>query len=175
MDRDPIDPAVSARLCGACGMCCDGGLFHSVELRADDHPRQLAAVGLKLRRKKGVDFFLQPCSAHQKDQGVCSCRIYGERPARCRAFHCRQLGIVEAGVISETDALEKIRKARSQVARVNSLIDRLGGANPNRSLAHRAAYALSMPLDSARSPLHEELESAMLELESFLAQEFRTA
>jgi Fe-S-cluster containining protein len=156
-------------------MCCDGVLFHSVELQSGDNPRQLSALGLKLRRKKGVEFFLQPCAAHREENGACSCAIYPERPTRCRLFNCRQILSVESGAASEAEAMDKIRNARSQVARVNELIDRIGESNPARSLAHRVANALTLPEGSSRTALHDELDTAMRELEAFLATEFRVA
>lgn len=167
------DASSSERLCGACGMCCDGVLFHSVELQAGENPRQLSALGLKLRRKKGIEFFLQPCSAHREENGACSCTIYAQRPARCRLFNCRQILAVEAGCGSEADALEKIRNARVQVARVNGLIARLGKSNPARSLAHRVTNALTLAEGVERTELHDELDAAMRGLEDFLAKEFR--
>lgn len=169
------DPSSSERLCGACGMCCDGVLFHSVELQPGENPRQLSSLGFKLRRKKGVEFFLQPCSAHREQNGACSCTIYAQRPARCRLFNCRQILAVEAGYVPEEDALEKIRNARAQVARVNELIARLGESNPARSLAHRAANALTLAEGAERTGLHDELDAAMRGLEAFLTKEFRIA
>jgi len=172
MTTDSTSPTV--RLCAACGMCCDGVLFHSVALQLGDSSRQLAAIGLKLRRKKGVEFFLQPCSAHRENEGKCSCLIYDQRPMRCRIFNCRQLEGVAAGEITESAALEKIQAARACVAKVNFLIAQFGQSNSNRSLAHRVAHALTLPNQEAeRTPLHEELEAAMKELESLLEQEFR--
>ena len=159
-------------------MCCDGVLFHSVELKSGDNPRQLSAFGLKVRRKKGVEFFLQPCSAHSpknQESGACSCAIYAERPTRCRLFNCRQILSVESGGVSEAEAMEKIRTARSRVARVNALIDRIGESNPARSLAHRVANALTLQEGASRTALHDELDDAMRELEAFLEEEFRVA
>ena len=160
-------------LCSACGMCCDGVLFHSVELQTGDHPRQLASLGLKLRRKKGVEFFLQPCSAHREADGRCSCAIYAERPLRCRNFDCRQLRGVLAGEISGEEAQGKIREARERVAQVNGMIDRIGETNPNRGLSHRVANALTLPPGGERDDRHDRLDSTMRELETFLDREFR--
>lgn len=159
-------------------MCCDGVLFHSVELQSGDNPRQLSALGLKIRRKKGVEFFLQPCSAHSpknEESGACSCAIYMERPTRCRHFNCRQILAVEDGSASEAEAMDKIRIARLQVTQVNELIDRISESNPARSLAHRVANALTLPEGAERSALHDELHTAFQQLESFLAKEFRVA
>ena len=160
-------------ICGSCGMCCDGVLFHAVELQPGDHPRQLSALGLKLRRKKGVEFFLQPCSAHRQESGLCSCTIYAERPMRCRGFDCRQLRGVLAGEISEEGALGKIREAREKVAEVNGLIDQIAETNPNRGLAHRVANALTPSHGEVKSAKLLELEVASQELETMLLNNFR--
>ncbi|MFZ4777531.1 MAG: YkgJ family cysteine cluster protein [Terrimicrobiaceae bacterium] len=164
MTEAPLSPA--ARLCAACGMCCNGVLFHSVLLQPGDSARALSALGLKMKRKKGVEFFLQPCPAHCGSR----CTIYEDRPARCRHFQCRQLLRVAAGEISEGSALEKIQEAREAVARINLLISRVAETNPNRGLAQRCANALTT---ADRTPLHDELDSAMRGLEALLEKEFR--
>lgn len=165
--------SVSARLCAACGMCCDGVLFHAVELQKGDSPRQLASLGLKLRRKKGVEFFLQPCSAHREIAGSCSCTLYDQRPMRCRLFNCKQLLHVASGNGTEADAMKNIRSARARVNRVLSLMAQVGETNPNRSLAHRVANALTLQKGEERTLLHNQLDTAMRELEALLDQEFR--
>lgn len=153
-------------ICGACGMCCDGVLFHSVKLQKGDSARQLAARGIKIRSKKGQAFFLQPCSAHQNG----SCQIYEDRPARCRLFNCRQLVLLEKGETTKEDALGKIREARQQVDIVNGLLNQIAETNPNRSLAQRCANALTTP---DPSPLHQKLEFTMAQLEAHLEKHFR--
>jgi hypothetical protein len=157
--------STAARLCAACGMCCDGVLFHSVALQPGDSARALSALGLKIKRRGGAHF-LQPCSAHQNS----CCTIYDQRPTRCRLFNCRQLLRVGTGEISEAMALDKIREAREQIHRVNALMHRTGETNPNRGLAQRCANALTAPV---RTPLHNELETAMSELEELLQNNFR--
>lgn len=159
-------PSAAARLCAACGMCCDGVLFHSVVLQPGDSARALSAAGLKIKRKAGGEHFLQPCSAHRG----CQCAIYDRRPARCRLFNCRQLLRVTADETAEAPAMEMIGAARLLVARVNALINRLAETNPNRALAHRCANAQTT---SDWTPLHDELQAAMHELETMLAGEFR--
>jgi len=162
-------------------MCCDGTLFHSVELQSGDEPRKLSSLGLKLRSKKGVAFFLQPCSANREVNGQCSCAIYEQRPIRCRLFDCLQLRGVVAGEISEATAQEKILHARSLVAQVNAQIAQIAETNPNRSLAHRVANAMTLPqgglaaTSAERDPLQDQLDSTMQELESFLMKEFRVS
>ena len=165
-NMSPSPPSAAARLCGACGMCCDGVLFHSVELQPGDSASALSAAGLRIKRKAGREFFLQPCAAYRE----CRCAIYDRRPERCRLFNCRQLLRVTEDAAAETSALEKIAEARSLVSRVNALINRLAETNPNRALAQRCANALTT---SDWTPLHDELQATMRELETQLARDFR--
>ena len=159
-------PSTAARLCAACGMCCNGTLFHSVLLQPGDSARALSALGLKTKRQKGQEFFRQPCPAHDG----AACAIYGRRPVRCRLFNCRQILRVAIGSTTEARAMEKIGEARGLAGRVNALIGRIAETNPNRALAQRCANALTT---SDRTPLHDELESAMRKLEALLETEFR--
>lgn len=151
-------------------MCCDGVLFHAVVLRAGDSPRALAALGLKVKRHHGEQFFHQPCRAHRDG----SCAIYAQRPQRCRQFACRQLLGVAAGEFSEAAAFAKIHDARSRVARVNALLDRVSETNPHRGLAQRYAHAMTGPVEGDAVPARAELIAAMRELEALLARDFRT-
>ena len=160
------NPPSAAVLCAACGMCCNGVLFHSVVLQPGESARAFSALGLKTKRQKGRVYFRQPCPAHHGG----SCAIYERRPDRCRLFNCRQILRIAAGATTETLAMENIGEARRLTVRVNTLIDRVANTNPNRALAQRCANALTT---SDRSPLHDELESAMRELESLLEREFR--
>ncbi len=164
---DP-DPTAATRLCAACGMCCDGTLFHSVVLQPNDRPRALAAHGLRIKRKRSETFFHQPCPAHAGGR----CTIYDDRPTRCRAFDCRQLLQVATGEITESRALATIASARDQVTQVNALIDQITETNPARSLSHRTANALTT---NHPTPVQAALSSAQQELESFLDENFRVA
>lgn len=147
-------------------MCCDGTLFHAVTLQPADAPRALAAHGLPIRRKQGKTWFHQPCPAH----AVCRCTIYEDRPTRCRAFDCRQLLRLAAGEITPDQALTTIQSARQQATHVDDLITQLADTNPARSLAHRAANALTT---DEPTPAHEELRTAFDSLEVFLNAHFR--
>jgi hypothetical protein len=159
-------PSVASRLCAACGMCCNGVLFHAGVLQEGDSERALSALGLKIKRRGHAPHFLQPCTAHRDS----CCTIYDQRPQRCRLFNCRQLIGVMAGDITESAALEKIHDAKSRTARVENLIEQITETNPRRALAQRCANALTTDV---RTPFHDELESAMSELESLLKTEFR--
>lgn len=157
--------SAAERLCAACGLCCNGVLFHSVVLQPGDSARALRALGLKIKHRGGAHF-RQPCPAHQDSR----CTIYAQRPERCRLFQCRQLLRLDDGETDEPRALETIRTAHAQIHRVSALMHRTGETNPARSLAQRCAHALAVP---GRTPLHDELDTAMTELEELLARDFR--
>jgi hypothetical protein len=84
-----LSSSIAARLCSQCGMCCNGVIFHRVRLQVADSPKELAALGLKLKRKRGQHYFLQPCPAFRETH----CSIYASRrsavvsssAANCRA------------------------------------------------------------------------------------------
>jgi predicted metal-dependent TIM-barrel fold hydrolase len=78
-----------------------------------------------------------------------------------------------SGTITENVALERVQQARSQVESILELLDRISPTNPNRSLAHRVAKALTLPPGVEHGALHEELETAMKALESLLQKKFR--
>ena len=163
----------AARLCSACGMCCNGVLFHGIAVQPADSLPSMAAKGLKAKRRDGELQFLQPCPAHD---GNC-CRIYANRPQRCRAFACRQLEGVFNGQILESAAMEKIQEARMRSDRVRELLEMLGDDRKNRPLATRCAGIFTPPLDPSphAEALREELRGAMTALEAMLANHFRTA
>ena len=160
-------------LCNECGLCCNGVMFHTVRLQPADSAKALAALGLKLKRKKGAHYILQPCPAWQDAQ----CSIYAARPERCRVFECRQLQRVATGETTEAAALEKIRDVQLQVARVNELLARAGSTNPKRPLSKRCEKILAEPLDASSDPaalaLRDDLTRAMRELNAVLDTDFR--
>ena len=162
----------ATRLCAACGMCCNGVLFHGMAVQPEDSLRALSAKGLKARRRDGELQFQQPCPAHNNN----CCGIYEDRPQRCRVFACRQLEAVSNGTISEDDAMEKIQEARRRSDRVRELLAMLGDDRKTRPLATRCAGIFTPPMDPSppAEALREELRDAMTALEEVLAKDFRT-
>ena len=152
-------------------MCCDGVLFHGMAVQPGDSLRAMAARGLRAKRRDGELQFTQPCPAHD---GAC-CRIYAERPLRCRVFACRQLEAVSNGSTTEAAAMEKISEARQQSDRVRDLLAELGDERVNRPLATRCANVFTPPLDPSprAQALRVELRDAMAALEKTLAEDFR--
>lgn len=149
-------------------------MFHRVRLQAADSPKKLAALGLKLKRKRGQHYLLQPCPAFQGTH----CSIYASRPERCRLFECRQLQRVNAGEITEAMALEKIREVKRRVGEVSDLLGRADETtDPKKPLMKRCEKALAEPLDPAAGDeageFQRRLTLAMQELDTMLDEEFR--
>lgn len=167
----PEMQATASRLCAACGMCCNGVLFHSMRLQPSDSERKLESLGLKVKRRKGERHILQPCPAHN---GIC-CTIYAHRPERCRLFECRQLKDLAAGRITEADALAKIQDAQRRVGQVRELFQRAGDAREHKAFAVRFAAIFTEPLDPSQEAVivRDTLAGAMRELESLLQNNFR--
>ena len=169
----PDFSAAASRLCASCGMCCNGVMFHYVRLQPADSPKALAALGLKLKRKRRQDCILQPCPAYRDAR----CSIYEERPVRCRVFACRQLEQVAAGTIPEAAAQEKITQAVTLVAEVESLLQQCGAMNTKHPLSKRCETAMAEPLDPASDEvmvrMRDQLSRAMQKLDAMLDQDFR--
>ena len=160
-------------LCQACGLCCNGVLFHTVRLQPADSAKALAALGLRLKRKKHAHYILQPCPAWRD----CQCSIYTARPERCRLFECRQLQRLAAGETTETDALATIRDVQTRVAHLETLLARAGRTDPKRPLAKRCEKILAEPLNPTSDPvalaLRADLTRAQQELNAILDTDFR--
>ena len=152
-------------------MCCNGVLFHGMQVQPEDPLRSLASKGLKPKRRDGDLYFPQPCPAHRD---AC-CQIYNDRPQRCRAFVCRQLEAVLDGKKTEAAALEKIQESRVLTNEIQSLLAALGDSRTHRALAVRYAGIFTPPLDSSpeSTELREALRLAMENLERLLSADFR--
>lgn len=159
-------------LCSKCGMCCNGVMFDGMRVQEGDSERGLVALGLKLKRRGGKPYFLQPCAAHRGG----SCAIYEDRPVRCRVFECRQLKLVEMGCASEDEALAKIEEAVRRVARVRELFRELGDDREHKAFSVRLAGVRTPPMDDSPKARErrEALETEMAGLENLLSRDFRT-
>jgi hypothetical protein len=144
-----------------------------VQLQPGDSPGELAALGLKLKRKKGRQYILQPCPAHRESR----CSIYAARPERCRLFECRQLKRVAAGEITEAMALANIHEVKRRVLHLNELLKLEGAANVKQPLSKRCEKVLGEPLvassDRETVENRNRFTQAMQELYAMLDQDFR--
>lgn len=123
------------QLCLQCGLCCDGTLFRDVELQPGDDAGHLRALGLPVRAgSSGAGKFPQPCAALCADL---RCRVYADRPTRCREFECALFKSVAAGGMEQVAALKVIRQTRQQAEQVRRLLRELGETGERVSLSRR--------------------------------------
>ena len=168
----PPTQSAASRLCSACGICCNGVMFHRVQVHSSDLPRELRALGLKLKHKHQEQFILQPCPAYVRAQ----CGIYRQRPERCQLFECRQLKQVAAGEISESTALQKIREVVQRVDHLDGLIHKAGKTDPKKPLTKRYEKVTAEPVDitfDKAIELRNQLALAMQELQEVIEKDFR--
>ncbi|MBB5036855.1 YkgJ family cysteine cluster protein [Prosthecobacter dejongeii] len=161
----PDVTAAASRLCLACGMCCNGVLFHIVRLQQVDSVKRLESLGLKINRKKKEPYFNQPCRFLED----CTCQIYNDRPSRCRLFECQQIKKLSSEETSENQALEIIALAKSKVARVEHLLHECGNETHGRPLLERCQEGVTKTGGVAK----RELCEAAQELHDFLNVHFR--
>ncbi len=128
----PVAAKFVAQLCPQCGMCCNGVLFKDVELQHGDDAVKLRSLGLPVSQTRKAKF-PQPCSAFEG----CSCRIYADRPVRCRGFDCALLQSLAAGVVNVSAATRAIQRTQKLADKVRRLLRQLGDAEEHLALSLR--------------------------------------
>ena len=170
--------SLAEQLCLTCGLCCNGVLFKDVELQPGDDAVRLKSLGLPVRNRQSAmgnrqSKFPQPCVALCGDN---RCRIYAERPARCRQFECALFKSVAAGETPVAAALRTIRTARQRADRVRALLHALGDTHEQVALSLRFKRLRqrleSAPLDDATAETYADLTLAVQDLNLLLAQSF---
>jgi len=161
-----------SQLCPKCGLCCNGVLFADVELRKGDDAQRLAKLGLLFEKKKCQQAFSQPCDCFDGKL----CRIYDERPKRCRTFECGLLKRVQAGELGVGAALEAIAQAKRQVEKICKLLSCTNSDDERLALSHRYGRAMSEPVDlsggKASVKLPGKLMASYRDLMQMLRQDF---
>jgi hypothetical protein len=168
-----VSTSIERQLCLVCGLCCDGALFKDVELRPGDDAARLRTLGLPLAALRGQTRFAQPCAALGAD---CRCRIYADRPARCREFECALLHAVSAGHVELAAALRSIRAARQRADRVRELLRELGDREEHAALSVRfrrmtKRFEAGSP-DEVAAGRYSQLTLAMHDLNLLLREKF---
>jgi uncharacterized protein len=133
------------QLCPACGLCCNGVLFADVELQRGDDAGRLIDLGMSLKKKGLKRGFVQPCRCFDGEL----CRIYADRPKRCRTFECGLLNRVQSGETSAPAALKRIADAKELVEKVRRLLHRLGDHDEPLALTKRYSRMMAKPIDLA--------------------------
>ena len=163
-----------AKLCPACGLCCNGVLFGDVELQRGDDAKRLTKLGVELFRKGRKTAFAQPCAC--LEGGLC--KIYTDRPKRCAAFDCGLLKRVQGEELSAAVALKKITEAKRRAAEVLKLVRLLGNKNEFLPLNQRYSAVIAQPIDmsadEAEIERRGELMMAVSKLTDSLGRDFLT-
>ena len=161
-----------SQLCPKCGLCCNGVLFADVELRKGDDIQRLAEFGLSLEKKGRKQAFAQPCACFDGKL----CRIYNERPTRCRTFECGLLKRVQAGEMGADAALKTIAEVQRLAEKVRGQLRRLGQSDEQLALNRRYAQVMREPIDLSgpedAAELRGELMLAVNDLMQMLRQDF---
>jgi len=169
-----VAPGLIAQLCPQCAMCCNGVLFKDVELQAGDDPARLRSLGLPFAKTRVVKF-PQPCAALEG----CHCRIYADRPVRCRSFDCALLQSVAAGATDGATALRVIQRTRKLADEVRRLLRKSGNAEEQLSLSLRFRRTQrrleSLQLDDDTAEIFGQLTLAVHDLNLRLRQHFYPA
>ena len=164
--------AAIAKLCPACGLCCNGVLFGDVELQREDDAKLLGKLGVHLFRKGRKTAFAQPCACLVN--GLC--RIYADRPKRCATFDCGLLKRVQGGKTTSAIALKKIGEAKRRAAEVLKLVRQLGDTDESLPLNQRYAAVIAEPIDMSADEAdierRGELMMAVSRLVETLKQDF---
>ncbi len=121
-------------LCLQCGLCCNGVIFRDVELQASDDPQRLEAAGLTVNPRRHAATIPQPCSALGPDL---RCKVYADRPKRCREFECDLFKAVARGELDIPAAIKVVRSTRQRAVKVQKLLSRTGDEDETSPLARR--------------------------------------
>lgn len=143
-------------LCQRCALCCDGNLFATVPLRADE-VEAVRRHGLVVLERAAGPVMNQPCAGLQAE----SCTLYADRPAPCRSYACMLYAALAEGEVGLADALAVVAEAR---ARLTAVASALPGDGPALVRARAAAR------DGHLSP---ETHALVVRASEFLERRFR--
>jgi Fe-S-cluster containining protein len=160
------------QLCPNCGLCCDSTLFADVELQTGDDANRLTQLGLQIEKKaRGKFAFAQSCACFDGKL----CKIYDERPVRCRTFECGLLKKVQEGEMNSAIALQKISETKNLAQKVRELLRQLGNDNEPLALTKRYAQVMNSPIslaDENNAEARGELMLTVHELMQVLQKDF---
>lgn len=142
-------------LCVSCGLCCDGTLHSSGNLKPGE-VEKIRAEGMTIVDGDPMRFAL-PCPK-LKDR---RCSIFDRRPSVCGKYSCKLRNDLVDGLVPLDDAMERVREA---FALIDKASRRAGG---RASTSDIRAAALGAPDAEAA----ERLSAIVLEL--FLDRHFR--
>jgi hypothetical protein len=163
---------ITTNLCTRCTLCCNGVLFADVRLQRGDDPARLAELGVPVRLGQRSSRFRQPCGCLHGG----ACRIYAERPERCRTFECRLLQRTLGGEVPQRSALRIIAATRRQADAVRQILRELGDGDESLPLSRRYQRMMRQPIDLGANErgirLRGKLMLAVADLTRTLEREF---
>jgi len=143
-------------ICLDCGLCCDGTMFHAVDLEPSDDVNPLRRKGAVLTSDDLSRRVQLPCVGFD---GSC-CTIYESRPAACRTYVCSLLESVRKGDTTVSDARSVIRRARELSAVVRECLD----PTVDSDVIHLGRHGLSTYLGIMKNQYeHDRLAAAFPE------------
>ena len=159
-------------LCPQCALCCNGVLFADVRLQPADQPARLTRLGVTLKSRGAITRLPQPCTCLEGN----FCRIYADRPTRCRTFECRLLQSAQTGETTERAALKTIQAGRAAAEEVRRILRELGDTDESVPLSRRYQRQMREPMDLAGEErlidLRGELMMAVSRLVGLLERDF---
>jgi uncharacterized protein len=146
----------SARLCTACGACCNGTIFDEVPLA-----RHEIALGARLSLPivAAGDEAAMPLPCPRLAGATCT--IYDERPSTCRTYRCGLLVDVEEGRVEEGEALARVRALRAAAEHVRASLPGDTRGVPIFRAAERFAESLGGRRSAAYQEGHADLVLAV--------------
>jgi hypothetical protein len=167
-----MNDKTSETLCLACAICCNGVLFKDVELQAGEFPDRYRALGLPFKLSRKKECCPQPCAALEGAM----CRIYADRPQRCREFVCALLNQVQQGRMELPKAMKIVGMAHKRAAKVLRLMRELGDDRETVSLSvrfRRLSRNIQMhEVDEETAETYSQLTLAVHDLNVLLQQAF---
>jgi uncharacterized protein len=153
-------PADGARLCLACGLCCQGVLHDWVKIESDESGR-MERLGLSVTaRSQGAGFSL-PCACYREGR----CAEYGNRPRSCSGYQCKLLRRHLSGEVTWEEGLQRVEQVKRLVA---SIRGRLGASEDGMSIWQQVRSSMD---SSASDP---ELRMDVASLLTLCQRHFRT-
>lgn len=116
-------PADEQKICVACGMCCDGTLFHFAHLNHGERGTLPEKIESNSYTRDGNDYFRLPC-----EYFVRKCKIYGSKRAHvCGDYRCQLLKDYAGGKVELEGALDVVREALNMRAEIMEQYRRISG------------------------------------------------
>lgn len=153
-------------VCVECGLCCDGTLFATAALTADEAARPRLKSLPVVTRDDGSTHLSQPCDALHGTR----CTVYDDRPAACRAYDCDLLNALRGWELTKDEALALVREVRARARDVLQRLPTVEPEAPRLPLRQRVRAAHRPHLGE---PLPAELWQAFHALDEALDHSFR--